>query len=159
MDQESWLGGLVEDVARFWWVFVVTGIIWLIISLVVLRFTTTSVTTVGILIGVVFAFAAITEFMVVGVTTGGWRVVHVILAILFLLTAIWGFANPKDAFWALASVLGFVLVERFACIVPGQPIDEVANFASPVIERPYGGQSFPWHTRQAKRSHRYKGGL
>jgi uncharacterized membrane protein HdeD (DUF308 family) len=110
MDQESWLGGLVEDVARFWWVFVVTGIIWLIISLVVLRFTTTSVTTVGILIGVVFAFAAITEFMVVGVTTGGWRVVHVILAILFLLTAIWGFANPKDAFWALASVLGFVLV-------------------------------------------------
>jgi uncharacterized membrane protein HdeD (DUF308 family) len=34
----------------------------------------------------------------------------VILAIVFLLTAIWGFANPKDAFWALASALGFVLV-------------------------------------------------
>jgi len=47
---------------------------------------------------------------VVGVTSGGWKVVHVILALVFLLGAIWGFANPKDAFWALASVFGFVLV-------------------------------------------------
>jgi uncharacterized membrane protein HdeD (DUF308 family) len=27
-----------------------------------------------------------------------------------VLGAIWGYANPKDAFWALASVLGFILV-------------------------------------------------
>ncbi len=100
----------VADAARYWWVFIVTGILWLIISLVVLRFTTTSVTTVGILIGVVFLLAGITEIMVAGVTTGGWKVVHIILTVLFLITAIWGFANPKDAFWALASVVGFILV-------------------------------------------------
>jgi len=100
----------VADAARYWWVFIVTGILWLIISLIVLRFTTTSVTTVGILIGVVFLFAGITEIMVAGVTSGGWKVVHIILAVLFLVTAIWGFANPKDAFWALASVVGFILV-------------------------------------------------
>jgi uncharacterized membrane protein HdeD (DUF308 family) len=100
----------VADAARYWWVFIVTGILWLIISLVVLRFTTTSVTTVGILIGVVFLLAGITEIMVAGVTAGGWKVVHIILTVLFLVTAIWGFANPKDAFWALASVVGFILV-------------------------------------------------
>ena len=100
----------VTQAARWWWVFIVTGLLWLWISLVVLRFTTTSVTTVGILIGVVFTIAAITEFMVVGATSGGWKFVHVLLAIVFLLGAIWGFANPKDAFWALASVLGFLLV-------------------------------------------------
>jgi uncharacterized membrane protein HdeD (DUF308 family) len=100
----------VADAARYWWVFIVTGILWLIISLIVLRSTTTSVTTVGILIGVVFLLAGITEVMVAGVTSGGWKVVHIILAILFLVTAIWGFANPKDAFWALASVVGFILV-------------------------------------------------
>jgi uncharacterized membrane protein HdeD (DUF308 family) len=77
---------------------------------VVLRFTETSVTTVGVLIGVVFTIAAITEFMVVGVTSGGWKVIHVILALIFVLGAIWGYANPKDAFWALAEVLGFILV-------------------------------------------------
>jgi uncharacterized membrane protein HdeD (DUF308 family) len=110
MSNGNRFGDVMSDVARYWWMFIVTGVIWLIISLVILRFTTTSVTTVGILIGVVFALAAITEFMVVGATHGGWKAVHIILAVLFLLTAIWGFANPEDAFWALASALGFVLV-------------------------------------------------
>jgi uncharacterized membrane protein HdeD (DUF308 family) len=110
MESSGALRAQVRDAARWWWVFIVTGIIWFVISLVVLRFTTTSVTTVGILIGVVFTIAAITEFMVVGVTSGGWKVVHVILGVLFALGAIWGYVNPKDAFWALASMLGFVLV-------------------------------------------------
>jgi uncharacterized membrane protein HdeD (DUF308 family) len=110
MDSSTALRAQVRDAARWWWVFIVTGILWLMISLVVLRFTETSVSTVGILIGVVLAIAAITEFMVVGVTSGGWKAVHVIMALIFLLGAIWGFANPKDAFWALASVLGFILV-------------------------------------------------
>jgi uncharacterized membrane protein HdeD (DUF308 family) len=48
--------------------------------------------------------------MMVGVTSGGWKVAHVVVGIVFALGAIWGYANPKDAFWALASVLGFVLV-------------------------------------------------
>jgi uncharacterized membrane protein HdeD (DUF308 family) len=110
MDSREALRAQVSDAARWWWVFIVTGILWLMISLVVLRFTETSVSTVGILIGVVFTIAALTEFMVVGVTSGGWKVVHVILALVFVLAAIWGYANPKDAFWALAEVLGFVLV-------------------------------------------------
>jgi uncharacterized membrane protein HdeD (DUF308 family) len=95
---------------RWWWVFIVTGIIWLMISVVVLRFTETSVSTVGIIIGVVFTIAAITEFMVAGASHGGWKFVHVLLALVFVLGAIWGYANPKDAFWALAEVLGFILV-------------------------------------------------
>jgi len=110
MNDRIGLRAAVGAAARWWWVFVVTGIIWLMISLVVLRFTTTSVTTVGILIGVVFTIAAITEFMIVSATPGGWKIAHIILAIIFVLGAIWGYANPKDAFWALASVLGFMLV-------------------------------------------------
>jgi uncharacterized membrane protein HdeD (DUF308 family) len=100
----------VRDMTRWWWVFIVTGIIWLMISVVVLRFTETSVSTVGIIIGVVFTIAAITEFMVAGASHGGWKFVHVLLALVFVLGAIWGYANPKDAFWALAEVLGFILV-------------------------------------------------
>jgi len=104
------LSSQVRDASRWWWVFIVSGVLWLWISLVVLRFTTTSVTTVGILIGVVFTLAAITEFMVIAVTSGFWKFLHIILAVLFVLGAIWGYANPKDAFWALAEVLGFILV-------------------------------------------------
>src|SRR5262249_10259699 len=100
----------IDAATRWWWVFIVTGIIWLLAAMVVLRFDTTSVTTVGILIGVVLTMAAMSEFMVVGVTSGGSKALHVVLAVMFLLGAIWGFANAKGAFWALAEVLGLLLV-------------------------------------------------
>jgi uncharacterized membrane protein HdeD (DUF308 family) len=110
MAVESEERAVIKDVARYWWVFIVTGIAWLMISLVVLRFTENSVTTIGILIGVVFTIAAITEFMVAAAVAGGWKFAHVFLGIIFGLGAIWGYANPENAFWALASVLGFLLV-------------------------------------------------
>jgi uncharacterized membrane protein HdeD (DUF308 family) len=35
---------------------------------------------------------------------------HSRLALVFVLGALWAFIRPEDAFWVLASVLGFVLV-------------------------------------------------
>src|SRR4051794_21605208 len=68
---------------RWWWVFIVTGAIWFMASLVVLRFDTRSVTTIGIIIGVVFTIGALNEFMVVGAVSGGWKIVHVFLGVVF----------------------------------------------------------------------------
>jgi len=92
-----------------WWLLLVTGIAWLIISWAVLRFRVSSITTVGVLIGVVFLLATMNEFLLASVRTG-WRWAHVVLGILFALGAIWAFVNPINAFWALASVLGLLLV-------------------------------------------------
>jgi uncharacterized membrane protein HdeD (DUF308 family) len=127
MNDQIGIRAAVGATARWWWVFVVTGVIWLMISLVVLRFTTTSITTIGILIGVVFTVAAITEFMIAGATSGGWKAAHIILAIVFVLGAIWGYTNPKDAFWALASVLGFMLVIWGAIEVTESILTRAAN--------------------------------
>jgi uncharacterized membrane protein HdeD (DUF308 family) len=110
MTAEGVIRAGVRVTSRWWWLFLASGILWLMISLVVLRFTTTSITTIGILIGVVFTVATIEEFLIAGFSSGGWMVVHFILGTFFMLGAIWGYANPKDAFWALASVLGFLLV-------------------------------------------------
>jgi len=92
-----------------WWLLLVTGIAWLIISVMVLRFRLSSITTVGVLIGVVFLLAALNEFLLASVRAG-WRWAHVLLGIFFVVGAIWAFANPINAFWALASVLGLLLV-------------------------------------------------
>jgi uncharacterized membrane protein HdeD (DUF308 family) len=92
-----------------WWIFLVTGLLWFVISLVVLRFNDRSVTTVGVIIGVVIAVACIDEFMAMALAEG-WRWVHALLGVLFALGAIWCFVEPKEAFWALASVLGFLLI-------------------------------------------------
>ena len=94
-----------------WWLMLVTGIAWLIISVMVLRFRLSSITTVGVLIGVLFLLAMFNEFLLASVRPG-WRWAHVLLGILFAVGAIWAFANPIDAFWALASVLGLLLIFR-----------------------------------------------
>jgi hypothetical protein len=92
-----------------WWLLLVTGIAWLIISVMVLRFRLSSITTVGVLIGVVFLLAMLNEFLLASVRAG-WRWAHVLLGVLFAVGAIWAFANPINAFWALASVLGLLLI-------------------------------------------------
>ena len=101
--------GLAE-VAKAWWLFLITGIAWFIISLVVLRFDKESITTVGVILGVVFIVGAMNEFMMIGADSAGWKVWHGILGVLFVLAGIWAFAQPEEAFWALASVLGFLLL-------------------------------------------------
>ena len=40
----------------------------------------------------------------------GWRVVHAALSALFLVSAVWAFFQPVSTFFALASVLGLLLL-------------------------------------------------
>ena len=92
-----------------WWLFLLTGIAWLIISWVVLRFTPASITTVGVLLGVLFLLAAVNECVIAAVRHS-WRWAHILLGVLFVVGAIWAFARPVNAFWSLASVLGLLLI-------------------------------------------------
>jgi uncharacterized membrane protein HdeD (DUF308 family) len=94
-----------------WWVFVVVGVAWLLVSLLVLRFNSTSLTTVGVLIGFVFLAAAAEEVFIAYVRSS-WRWAHVLLAGAFVAGAIWSFVEPVDAFWALAAVIGLLLILR-----------------------------------------------
>ena len=93
-----------------WWAFLLTGIAWLIISWVVLRFNlNTSIKTVGVLLGVLFLAAAINEFLIY-IAVDSWRWAHLFLGIIFILGSLWAFVQPTEAFWALASVLGLLLI-------------------------------------------------
>jgi uncharacterized membrane protein HdeD (DUF308 family) len=92
-----------------WWLLLLTGIAWLIISMIVLRFTTTSAATIGVLLGVVFLAAMANEFFIASVRLR-WQWAHGLMGIIFLAGAIWAFANPVGTFWALASVIGLLLV-------------------------------------------------
>ena len=69
-----------------WWVLLLTGIAWLIISVIVLRFTTTSAATIGVLLGLVFLVAMANEFFIASVRLG-WRWAHVLTGIIFLAAA------------------------------------------------------------------------
>jgi uncharacterized membrane protein HdeD (DUF308 family) len=102
--------GEIRQVAKSWWLFLVTGALWFIISLVVLRMNDRSITTVGVILGIVFIIGAFSEFLMMGADSTGWKIWHGLLGLLFILAGIWAFVQPQEAFWALASVLGFLLL-------------------------------------------------
>jgi len=102
---------VLDQFAGPWWVFLVTGIGWLVISLIVLRFRLVSVVAVGVLMGVVFLGGWLSEILIASIRSR-WRWAHVLMAILFLFAACWSFASPFGAFWALATIFGLLLVFR-----------------------------------------------
>jgi uncharacterized membrane protein HdeD (DUF308 family) len=101
---------VVREGARYWWVFLLLGLAWFLIAWLVLRLNTTSIATVGVLIGTVFLFAAINDLGVAAVTPGGWKVWYYVLAAIFFLGALYAFFRPVNTFFALASVLGLILI-------------------------------------------------
>jgi uncharacterized membrane protein HdeD (DUF308 family) len=92
-----------------WWTFLIAGVAWFIISVVVLQLNLTSVAAVGVLLGVVFLVSALEEFFVASVT-GGWGWARALLGVFFLIGAIWSFADPVGTFVSIADVLGFLLI-------------------------------------------------
>jgi uncharacterized membrane protein HdeD (DUF308 family) len=118
-----------SQVARRWWVFLVSGLAWLLIAIIVLRFDATSVATVGLMLGAVFLFAAVHQFAVAALQGGGWAVFRVALAVLFIGGAIWSFVSPYNAFWSLAAAFGLLLILNgafdIAYSVGAQPINPV----------------------------------
>jgi len=98
-----------KELTDNWWWFLIAGVAWLIISVVVFRFNVTSVATVGVLIGALFLVAGFDEFMIASVRSS-WAWAHVLLGVLFVFGAVWSFASPFNAFWSLASVLGLLLI-------------------------------------------------
>lgn len=101
---------LAQRAARYWWALLVAGVAWLVIGWVVLRADVTSLATVGVLIGIVFIASGVNETALAGMVTGGWKVLHYGIAFLFLLSGLWAFIRPINTFFALASVLGLILV-------------------------------------------------
>ncbi|MEQ7005026.1 DUF308 domain-containing protein [Actinopolymorpha sp. B17G11] len=99
-----------------WWLFLLTGIAWLIVSMVMLRFTATSAFTIGILMGVVFLGAMVNEFLIASVWSP-WRWARVLMGFLFLAGAIWAFVSPLDAFWALATIVGALFILQGALVL------------------------------------------
>jgi uncharacterized membrane protein HdeD (DUF308 family) len=99
----------MKQVTDKWWIFLVAGLGWFVVSLIVLRMNLTSVATVGVLLGVLFLVSGFEEVVVASVRSS-WAWARYLLAGLFFVGAIWCFVSPFDAFWSLAAALGFLLV-------------------------------------------------
>ncbi len=65
-----------------WWAFLIAGVVWFLISIIVLQLNLRSVTTVGVLLGILFLISAIEEFFVAAVIDS-WAWARALLGIFF----------------------------------------------------------------------------
>jgi uncharacterized membrane protein HdeD (DUF308 family) len=93
-----------------WWLFLITGIGWTVVGLIVLRFDYTSVNAIAILFGIVAIAAGVLEIAVTMLASGWWKLLYGALAAIFIISGIVAFIHPGDTFVALAAVISFFLV-------------------------------------------------
>jgi uncharacterized membrane protein HdeD (DUF308 family) len=103
---------VVEEAAGRWWIFLVSGIAWLVFALIVFQWNYTTVYAISILFGIVALFAAVNEFVVIAVSTTGWKIVHAILGVLFVIAGLWALVHPHNAFATLAALVAFFLLVK-----------------------------------------------
>jgi uncharacterized membrane protein HdeD (DUF308 family) len=110
---EAETGGTVREavtgLSGLWWLWLLTGIAWVIVSVVILQFDQASVTTVGILVGLMFLAFSVQQFTLAGLAPRlNW--LYGIFGVLFLIAAVLAFISPENTFAALADILGFLFV-------------------------------------------------
>ena len=98
------------DAGRVWWLFLVTGTLWLLFSIIVFRFDYTTVSAISILFGILMLAAAVMEFASVFLTHGWRRLLRGALGAAFAVLAIVSFVHPGDTFKALAAVMSFYFI-------------------------------------------------
>jgi uncharacterized membrane protein HdeD (DUF308 family) len=93
-----------------WWLFLITGVGWAIVGLIVLRFNYTSVHAISLLFGFVAIAAGVMEVVMTFIVPGWWKLLNGVLAVAFIAAGVVAFIHPGNTFVALAAVFSFVLV-------------------------------------------------
>ena len=103
----------LRDSARrltgYWWVWLVAGIAWVAAALVILQFDQASVTTVGVLVGLMFLVVGIENFALATLDVP-LRWAWALFGGVFVASAVISFASPADTFAGLADMLGFLFL-------------------------------------------------
>ena len=100
-----------HQVTRMWWLFLVTGIAWVIVSFMVLGFDPTTPATIGYLAGFVLIAVGVNEFVELGFAEG-WKWVHGVLGAIFVVTGIMALMSPFQTFGILALLVGWYLLVK-----------------------------------------------
>jgi uncharacterized membrane protein HdeD (DUF308 family) len=93
-----------------WWLFLITGVGWTLVALILLRFDYTSVSAISILFGFIAIAAGVLEIGMLFISPGWWKLLNGLLALVFIVAGIVAFIHPGNTFAALAAVFSFFLI-------------------------------------------------
>src|SRR6476469_4459096 len=93
-----------------WWLLLLTGIGWILVGLILLRFNYTSVHAISLLFGIVAIAAGVLEIGVIFIVRGWWKLLNAVLALAFIAAGVVALIHPGNTFQALAAVFSFFLI-------------------------------------------------
>jgi uncharacterized membrane protein HdeD (DUF308 family) len=93
----------------FWWIWLLVGVLWIVVALIVLQFDQASITTIGIIVGIMFVSAGIQQLALAALAESlGW--LWALFGVGFLVAGVICFINPEETFAGLADILGFLFL-------------------------------------------------
>jgi len=141
----------VQAVTKLWWLWLLVGILWTAAAVVILQFDQASINTVGVIIGIMFAFASMQAFALMAVVDR-MKWLFAIFGVLFAGSAVATFISPENTFIAIADMLGFLfllvgifwIIEAFAAreVNPMWWLGLVAGILMVILAFWTGGQFF-----------------
>jgi len=97
------------QVTGLWWLWLLLGVCWIVASLVILQFNTASITTIGVIVGIMFTVAGMQQLVLAAVAES-LRWLWALFGVVFLIAGGICFVNPADTFAGLADILGFLFL-------------------------------------------------
>jgi uncharacterized membrane protein HdeD (DUF308 family) len=103
---------MTEAYARRWWMFLISGILWLLLGFIVLSLRPASISVCIILIAVAFWLGAVTQFALASVTQGGWRVLTIVGGVIALAAGIAAIVWPEPTLIVISIFVAWYLLIR-----------------------------------------------
>lgn len=97
------------EVTGVWWLFLITGIAWLIFAFIVLSFEYTTVWAVAVFAGFMFIFFGVNLWFTAAVVDG-WKWLYILMGLVAFAAGIIAFAWPGQTFLALAGIIAWLLL-------------------------------------------------
>jgi uncharacterized membrane protein HdeD (DUF308 family) len=94
------------ELPRLWWIWLVTGIAWIMAALVILQFDSASIKTVSFIIGGMFVVAGVQQIFE-AILPHSLRLLWLAFGAVFICAGIVIFLNLEETFAGLADTLGF----------------------------------------------------
>ena len=86
----------VTDIAKWWWLWLVAGIAWIVVAMVILQLNASSVRTVGVIVGIML-FVAGLQYVLMAMLAEGWKWLWGIFGIVLVASGLTAMFNPARA--------------------------------------------------------------
>ncbi len=100
---------LPEEITRQWWVFIVSGILWILFAWVVLSFDYTTIWAVAVFFGFGLIAGGAMSVMI-GLNASTWRWVHVAFGVISIVAGVFALVWPGQTFLVLAGIIGWYVM-------------------------------------------------